>query len=436
MVTLIALLLFFTSMIASPLKTSAATFDVQAESAILVEAETGKILFSKNPNIKLPPASMTKLMTEYLVLEAIEKGQIGWDTTTQISDYAYSISANPMFSGIGLIQDKEYTVRQLYEAMAIGSDNATTIALAELVAGSEGEFVQMMNKKAKEMGLPDYQFVNSTGLSNADLGENYPKGTDPNAENLLSAKSTALLAYRLINDFPNALEISSQLETELDGRSLLNLNWMLPHTATYLVPFHYEGVDGLKTGYTDLAGYCFTGTAEKNGRRLITVVMKTSSKEARFQETRKLLDYGFTQFESKELYPTGYQKDGKSTIPVAKGKKDTVEIASSGAIKLPIKNGEEENYSVKYHINKEKLNQDGELVAPIKKGEKVGTMELVYQGENNYGYIEHDEKSLTVDLVTISSVEKQNWFMLGLGAIAEFFSNIFTTAASSVKGWI
>src|SRR5699024_2446175 len=146
---------------------------------------------AKDPNKKLPPASMTKMMTEYLVWEAIDEGQISWDTTTQISDYPYSISADNTFSGVGLKQNKDYTVKQLYEAMAIGSDNGTTIALAELIAGSEGDFVKLMNKKAKEMGLPDYKFVNSTGIANKDLGDNYPEGTEKDDHNQLSARSAA-----------------------------------------------------------------------------------------------------------------------------------------------------------------------------------------------------------------------------------------------------
>src|SRR5690625_4535914 len=154
--------------------------NIEAESAILVDAETGKILYAKNPDMTLPPASMTKMMTEYLVWEAIESGKISWDTTTQISDYPYSISADTSFSGVGLRQNVDYTVRSLYEAMAINSDNGTTIALAELIAGSEGEFVKLMNEKAEEMGLPDYKFVNTTGLENKSLGDNYPEGTDPN----------------------------------------------------------------------------------------------------------------------------------------------------------------------------------------------------------------------------------------------------------------
>jgi len=367
----LVVLLASTSFVTQPKNIHAAELELDAESAILVDAETGKVLFAKNPDMALPPASMTKMMTEYLVLEAIENGEITWETTTQISDYAYSISANPNFSGIGLTQDKGYSVKELYEAMAIFSDNGTSIALAELIAGSEGEFVKKMNQKAEEMGLTDAEFVNSTGLDNETLGDNHPEGTDPNGTNLLSARALALLAYNLINDFPHALDISSRIEDDFEGYTVENLNWMLPHEASYLKQFYYEGVDGLKTGYTGLAQYTFTGTAERNGNRLISVVMRTESKAARFEQTARLFDYGFGQFEQKELFAKGFQLEKQDTIPVAKGKEDAVEISINEAFTVPIKKGEEELYKVEYNINKDNLNKDGEIVAPIKKAIKL-----------------------------------------------------------------
>lgn len=417
-----------------PFSTKAAeTLDIEADSAILVDVETGKILYAKNADVALPPASMTKMMTEYLVWEAIEKGDISWDTTTQISDYPYSISANTSFSGVGLKQSQDYTVKDLYKAMAINSDNATTIALAELIAGSEGEFVKMMNKKGKEMGLPDFKFVNSTGLDNKSLGDNYPEGTDPNATNLLSAESAALLAYKLIKDYPEALDISSIPVTDFGGQEIRNWNHMLAHDTTFLKQFFYEGVDGLKTGYTDLAGYCFTGTAERNGNRLISVVMKTGSEEKRFQETAKLLDYGFSKFETKELFPEGYQLKDETTLPVAKGKEEKVSISTNKAVTIPVKSGQEKQYSIKYNLDKDKLNKEGELLAPVKKGEKVGTAEVVFKGDKDYGYITKD-KGNTIDLVTNEAVEKSNWFMLTLGAIGDFFVDLFTTVVDWIKG--
>ncbi|WHX25570.1 serine hydrolase [Virgibacillus halodenitrificans] len=431
---ILAVMVAVITIMVQPFSTKAAeTLDIKADSAILVDVETGKILYSKNADQALPPASMTKMMTEYLVWEAIEKGDISWDTTTQISDYPYSISANTSFSGVGLKQSQDYTVKDLYKAMAINSDNATTIALAELIAGSEGEFVKMMNEKGKEMGLPDFKFVNSTGLDNASLGDNYPEGTDPNATNLLSAESAALLAYKLIKDYPEALDISSIPVTDFDGQKIRNWNHMLPHDTTFLKQFFYEGVDGLKTGYTDLAGYCFTGSAERNGNRLISVVMKTGSEEERFQETAKLFDYGFSKFETKELFPEGYQLKDETTLPVAKGKEEKVNISTNKSVTIPVKSGQEKQYSIKYNLDKDKLNKEGELLAPIKKGEKIGTAEVVFKGDKDYGYITKD-KGNTIDLVTNEAVEKSNWFMLTLGAIGDFFVDLFTTVVDWIKG--
>ena len=410
------------------------TIELEAESAILVDAETGKILYSKNADIALPPASMTKMMTEYLVWEAIESGEISWDQTTQISEYAYQISANPSFSGIGLQQDKDYTVKSLYQAMAINSDNATTIALAELIAGSEGEFVRRMNEKGEELGLPEFKFVNSTGLENESLGDNYPEGTDPNGVNLLSARSAALLAYHLVTDYPESLEVSSIPEIEFDDRLIRNYNWMLPHETTYLEQYHYEGVDGLKTGFTTLAGYCFTGTAEVNGKRLITVVMKTESEDARFKETARLLDYGFNHFESTVIIPSGYQLEEESTLPISKGKEKEVEIALKDGFTFPVFPGDENNYTVEYEIDESVLNEKGQLEAPIEAGTVVGKAKLVYTGEKDEGFI-YDGNQDTVDLVTVDAVEKSNWFMIMIGAIGEFFANLFSTIVDTVTGW-
>ncbi|MCP3032241.1 D-alanyl-D-alanine carboxypeptidase [Halobacillus sp. A1] len=420
----------------NPEATYADSVEVEAESAILVDAQSGKILFEREADLTLPPASMTKMMTEYLVLEAIEEGDIEWETTTQISDYPYSISANSTFSGVGLRQSQDYTVRELYEAMAINSDNGTSIALAELVAGSEGEFVNMMNEKAEELGMTDYQFVNSTGLENEDLGENYPEGTEREDTNLLSARSSAILAYHLVNDYPESLEISSIPTTEFDGQEIINWNRMLPGMPGQLAAGSYEGVDGLKTGFTDLAGFSFTGTAERDDRRLISVVMKTDSEEARFEETKKLFEYGFNEFSQQELFQAGHQVDDNSTVEVSKGKEDSVELEIAEGITAPVKEGEEEQYAVNVNLSEEALDKNGKLEAPFDQGEKVGTAELVYNGEESYKDLQTGEPLRTeVDVVTVSSVEKANWFMLTVGGIGDFFSDIFSSAVSMVKGW-
>ena len=412
-----------------------AVSDLEAESGIIVDAKTGDVLFSKNADMKLPPASMTKMMTEYLVLEAIDEGTITWETTTQISDYAYSISANTSFSGIGLRQSQDYTVRQLYEGMAIISDNATTIALAELVADSETEFVKLMNQKGEELGLTDFKFVNSTGLNNKSLGDNRPEGTGAEEDNLMTARATAKLAYHLVNDYPEVLEFSSTIRSELDGQPLENLNWMLPWNNDNFAQYAFEGVDGLKTGYTSEAGYCFTGTALRGDQRFITVVMRTDSYGARFEETIKLMNYGFNEFTDMTLFTAGETVEGVETLPVAKGKVDTVNVALKEDVSRMVKNEEEELYSLTYTLNEDNLDKNGALVAPIEAGTVVGTATLVYSGEEDYGNIDLAKNQQTVELVTTAAVEKDNWFMLVLGVIGDFFVSLYQTVADTVKGW-
>lgn len=416
--------------------------DIDADSAILVDEDTGKVLYAKDADKALPPASMTKMMTEYLVWEAVESDEITWDDTPEISDYAYSISANDDFSGVGLRQDTDYTVEELYEAMAIYSDNAATIALAEHIADSESDFVDMMNEKAEEMELPDYKFVNSSGLANESLGDDYPDGTEPDDNNLMSARSAALLAHHLVSDYPEALDISSVPEKDFDvgegvEETMENWNWMLDHDGSSLEQFYYEGVDGLKTGHTDLAGYTFTGTAEQDDSRLISVVMQSESEGSRFEEAAELFEYGFSNFDTKEIFTEGDQAEDEKTIPVEKGKDEKVEVSISDSFSAPIKDDDEENFHLEYSFDDDKLTEDGELTAPVEKGDKVGTATIVYDGDDDEGYLfdtEDETDEQTVDVVTNDSVDKSNWFMLMLGAIGSFFINIYHTVVDGVKG--
>jgi serine-type D-Ala-D-Ala carboxypeptidase (penicillin-binding protein 5/6) len=438
MIFLLAAVIMFTSFFNTVTSAQAAeALDLNAESAILVDAETGKVLYEKSADKVLSPASMTKMMTEYLVLEAITNKKFTWDQEVSVSEYAQKVSQDTALSNVPLLTSLTYTVEELYEAMAIYSANGATIALAELVAGSESKFVEMMNEKAKALGMKDYNFVNSSGLNNSDLFGEHPAGSE-NEENLMSARSTAILAYRLLNDYPEVLETASvpykdwTKGTTNGPIKMENWNWMLPGITRTDVNA-YEGLDGLKTGSTNLAGYAFTGTAKKGDMRLISVVMKTNSQYARFKETEKLLNYGFNQFEKVELLEQGYQFKDESTLPVVKGKEDTVAVETKSAMKLVIKKGEEEKYEPKYQLDNSLL-KDHALVAPIEKGDKVGTVTLSYKGENDYGYLTEEIKEPFVAIVTTEAVEKANWFVLTMRAIGGFFASIWTSVADTVKG--
>ncbi|WP_348519878.1 D-alanyl-D-alanine carboxypeptidase family protein [Bacillus sp. 165] len=400
--------------------------DIQAEAVIMIEADSGKILFQKNQDTALPIASMTKMMTEYLVHEAVKQGKIKWDRKTTISEYAYEISQDRQLSNVPLENQGTYTVQELYEAMAIYSANGATIALAELIGGTEANFVKMMNAKAKELGLTSAKFVNSTGLTNEDLKGKGPLGENATGENILSAKDCAVLARYLIKEYPDVLSTAAipvKIFRENGKYPITMINWnkMLPGLG-----YTYTGVDGLKTGHTSAAGYCFTGTAEQNGMRLITVVMKTNSEAARFAETKKLLDYGFTTYEVKELYPAGYQLKGKKTISVPKGKDKEVSIATKKAVVVPVPIGVKNPYKVSYKLNKK------ELEAPTKKETKVGYMIIKSTEADDAGFVSGSE--LKTEVVTKKSVEKANWFILMFRGIGSFFGGLWSSAVDAIKG--
>jgi serine-type D-Ala-D-Ala carboxypeptidase (penicillin-binding protein 5/6) len=407
---------------------------VNAEAAIIVEAETGKIIYEKNSETALGIASMTKMMTEYLLLEAVNEGKVDWDQEFTIPVPLSNLSHLTGLSNVPLEAEAQYSVRELYEAMAIYSANAATMALANIIAGSESNFVKMMNDKADELGLESYKFVNSTGLNNRDLGELRPEGTGAEEENVMSAKDTAKLAYLLINEFPEVLETSSIPKKMFGEVEMENWNWMLPGLV-----YEYEGMDGLKTGTTDLAGYCFTGTAERNGMRYITVVMDAQPNEgenpyhARFAQTANLMNYAFNNFTMEEIFPANYEVKGKKVIPVEKGKEKEVAIHTKEPLKMVVKNGEKE-FKPKLVLNKEKLNEEKQLTAPVKDEEQVGY--LTVESGDELGFItDKASGNGQVAVVTADAVEKANWFTLSMRAVGGFFSDIWSGITSTVKGW-
>ncbi|MGM0839031.1 MAG: D-alanyl-D-alanine carboxypeptidase family protein [Bacillota bacterium] len=415
--------------------------NINAEAALLLEQSTGKIIYQKNIDTVLGIASMTKMMTEYLILEAVHEGKLSWDDQYNVTEYVHTISQDTSLSNVPLRRDGTYNAKELYDAMAIYSANGATIALSEMVAGSEEAFVALMNEKAEELGLKDFKFVNTTGLNNADLYGMHPANTAADEENVMSARATAKLAYHLLKDFPELLETSSiakqVFREDTDDRiEMSNWNWMIPSLVK-----GYEGVDGIKTGYTDFAGYSFTGTVEKDGMRFISVVMNAKNEsgnpdvEARFDETRKLFDYGYANFSVKEIYPANYQIDENSNLKVVKGKEKNVEVATSEPLNVLVKRGEEENFEPLYVFDEKVVNKKKEITAPFDKGAKVGYLTVEYTGEDKTGYLFEGNKSgAQAEVVTTEAVEKANWFVLTMRGIGGFFSDLWSTIASSIKG--
>lgn len=395
-----------------------ANLDLAAKSAILVEASTGKVLYSNNPDQPLPPASMSKIMSEYLIQEAVKQKKISWDDVVPVSEYAFYVAKISDASGVYLNAGESFTVKQLYEAMAIVSANDATVLLAEKVAGSESNFVQMMNKKAAELGMTNTSFVTSTGLPANELGP-YSVDTDQ-TENLMSARDSAILARALIRDFPEALEVSKVPRFTFRAGSpqelkKANYNWMLPGLNSF-----YEGVDGLKTGYTDAAKYCFTGTAERDGMRLISVVMGTESNTKRFVETKKMFDYGFSNFKLTKQMDKGASVAGFESAPLTNGVELTVPVVTGSEVKMLTKIGAETKFTPTVTFQ--------QLAAPIAKDQVVGKLVLKEEGVQESDYLQkEDMEKASFDVVAAQEVEEASWIRLFFRSIIQFFSGLFSS---------
>lgn len=431
-ITLISVLLI--SVFAGiPAKASAATdLGLTVDAAILIDADSGKILYEQNADTSLGIASMTKMMTEYLLLDAIEAGTVTWEQEYRVTDYTYRMSQNRALSNVPLRADGSYTILELYEAMAIYSANAATVAIAETIAGTEAEFLKLMNKKAEELGLEGYKFVNSSGLNNADLFGMHPDGTGAEDENVMPAKSVAKLAYHLLKDHPAVIDTSKIAKKTFregtdDAIEMSNWNFMLPGLV-----FQYEGVDGLKTGTTNFAGHCFTGTAERNGTRLIAVVMKAvdasgqGSYKARFDATAKLFDYGFTQFSKQEIIPANYVFKKQKSVKVTKGKEDKAAIAVKEPISFMVKSSEKDLYKPKLVLDKKSLEAD------VKKDTVVGKVIIERTEGEDYGFI--DGKEFSSDVVTTEAVERASGFSLFFQGVGNFFGNLWSGISDFVGG--
>ncbi|PZT56157.1 D-alanyl-D-alanine carboxypeptidase family protein [Paenibacillus silvae] len=261
---------------------------IKAESAVLMDMNSEQILMNYNGSEEIAPAGVSKLMTELLIMESVANGDIRWDDPVNVSLYASSVGGNQL----ALKQGDRFTVQELFQVVAVYSANDAAVALAEHISGSEHQFVERMNQKAMEIGLSgDTHFTNSTGLSEAMLGPNRPQ--DVQGQTLMTAIDACKLAKYLLNHHPEILKVSSQMQVSMHQKGIYmsNTNWMLSSIGGV---YAYDGNDGLKTGYDKDSGYHFVGTAERNGKRLISVVFGTDTREARFVETRKLLNYGFS----------------------------------------------------------------------------------------------------------------------------------------------
>lgn len=329
-----------------PIFVKAENLTPNAESGILIEYSTGKILYSKKIDEKLAPASMTKIMTLLLIMEAVEEGKINLDDNISISTNASSMGGSQVF----LDPNTEMKAEELIKSIAIASANDSAVAMAEAISGTTANFVSRMNSRAKELGCKNTNFKNVHGL---DEEGHYSTAYD------MSLIARELLKHEQI------LKYTSTYEAYLNKPNGTS-TWMV--NTNKLIKY-YTGLDGLKTGFTKTAGYCLTSTAKRNDMRLISVVMKEPSSQVRNSETISLLNYGFSNYKIKTIL----KKDQKlGTIEVQNSKKELADIT----ILEDATNLESINDNKEYSFN---IVTD-KVKAPLKKGDKVGTLELTEQG--------------------------------------------------------
>lgn len=320
-----------------------------ARSAILIERDTGSILYEKNGNEKLPPASMTKIMTMLLIMEALDQGKLDWKEKIRTSEYAASMGGSQIFLEPG----EEMTTEEMLKGIAIGSGNDASVAMAERIAGSESGFVEMMNDKAKELGLKNTHFKNTTGLPADD---HYSTAHD------MSMMAKELLKYQDITKFTGTYE--AYLRENSDKKFwLVNTN--------KLVRF-YPGVDGLKTGFTGDAKYCLTATAQKDGMRVIAVVFGAPTSKDRNAQVTKMLDFAFAQYKTHPIYK---RNTAIALAKISKGSKKTMGVVTSEPISILTKKGENVDEVEK------KIVMNKNIKAPVNKGDRVGTLQLVSKGK-------------------------------------------------------
>ena len=347
------------------LPAGAVELEVAGKSALLMDAATGTILYEKNAHEPLAPASVTKVMTMLLIMEAIDSGKIKWEDTVTASEAAAAKGGSQIYLKVG----EQMSVTDMLKAIAVSSANDCACAMAEHLAGSEGAFVSLMNKRAKELGMEHTNFVNCTGLDD-----------DPEAANHRTcAHDIALMSRQLLVNHPDIKKFTTiWMDTMRNGTfGLANTNKMVRF---------YNGATGLKTGFTSGAGYCLSASAQRDGMELIAVVMGAESSKGRFAACKSLLDYGFANY---ALISPEVQSQ---QVPVKLGIRSTVAAVPGENPKLLIEKAQQGDVKVEVKL-------DEQMTAPVSQGQRLGTMT-----------IRSGEQILTqIPMVAETAVQRLTW---------------------------
>lgn len=353
-----------------------------SKSAIMIEYSTGEILYKKNINQRMAPASMTKIMSLILIMENIESGRLKWNDIVVASKNAASMGGSQIF----LSANEMMSVEDLVKGICIASGNDATVAMAEKIAGTEAAFVKLMNDKVRQLGLKNTNFVNSTGL---DAEGHYSTVYD------MAVMARELIKYEKILEFSSIYEDYLRKGTE-NSFWLVNTNKLVRY---------YSYIDGLKTGYTGDAGYCLTATGKKNGMRLITVIMNADTTQNRNNDTIGMMNYGFNMYSLDKVVSN---KDILGNVMVSLGDKDNVNVTSKDNVTV-LNNNQTEKRNITYDIETNKI------VAPVKVGDEVGKLNIYEDGKFKY----------SVPLTVTDNIDKANIFKMFLRNLKNIFSMNF-----------
>ena len=323
-----------------------------SKSALLMEEDTGTILYEQNSHEALPPASVTKVMTLLLIYEGERDGKFDWTDTVQVSEHAASMGGSQVF----LEEGETQTAADMTKSIAIASANDAAVAMAEFLAGSEEAFVQKMNERAKELGMEDTNFVNACGLDTEG--------------HVSSAYDIALMSRELMENFPEIKEYTTTWQDSIIHKTRRGEETFGLTNTNKLIQW-YDGATGLKTGSTGNALYCLSGTAERDGMGLIAVVMAAPDYKVRFREVMQLLDYGFANYAIEKGREKGY---AMGEVPVEKGMTDTVEAVVAEEISVLVPKGKEAQWETKTELLPA-------VSAPVEAGTKVGELVYLRDGE-------------------------------------------------------
>lgn len=386
--------------------------DLQVKSAIAVDANTGQILYQKNDHQKLPIASLTKLLSIYVVLKEIKAGHLHWNQRVAISPEIAKMSRNSKLTNVPLSANRKYTVRELYQASLITSANAAVSALGNAVSGNPHRFVSKLRTTAKQLHLNSAHIVTASGITNGQAGKLGYANVAKNDENTMSATDVASLSQALLKQYPAILQTTSLSKAWFDkgGSSqtrMQNWNQMLKGLGQYHADLP---VDGLKTGTSDAAGGNFVGTVNRGGHRLITVVMhaanKSSGDPARFVQTRKLMKWVYATYQPLALNAQTYQL---SNVKVPMGKVKTVETTVTQPTTVWIgKHQSRTQLHSRVKIAASYREKDG-LKAPLAANSTVGKVQLTLAGKpiSQMGH----SGTLEVPIKTISDIKQANWLV-------------------------